>query len=314
MLRCLGYQFNVDYRVTMLIVLWALGWSMIVLSALVHLPLSGDHGVRSRPDRGAQPVRRHPAGDRAGHDSARPGIRDQRPARGVRGVSADSVGRRDRGGLRARADLRLGPAERRRAFLLRAGLLLSAAFVVLRGVNVYGDPSRWTASGIVDHHRAVVPEHDQVAAVAAVPADDARPGAADAARGRSAGRRAGSSRRWCWGKVPLFYYVLHFALLHLLAVGVCVCALPRRALDVRVARRRELSVHAAARLGLFAAGRLRDLDRRGVCAVSGVPMVRGREAAAARPVAQLSVKGRRDETAMGARAGSCTPPIRRSRC
>ena len=35
------------------------------------------------------------------------------------------------------------PAERRRAFLLRAGLRLSAAFVVLRGVNVYGDPSRW---------------------------------------------------------------------------------------------------------------------------------------------------------------------------
>jgi len=37
-LRCLAYQFNVDYRVTMLIILWALGWSMIVLAALVHLP------------------------------------------------------------------------------------------------------------------------------------------------------------------------------------------------------------------------------------------------------------------------------------
>src|SRR5262245_12042210 len=38
LLRCFGYQFNVDYRVTMLIILWALGWSMIVLAALVHLP------------------------------------------------------------------------------------------------------------------------------------------------------------------------------------------------------------------------------------------------------------------------------------
>src|SRR4030088_3524992 len=27
--RCLAYQFNFDYRVTMLLVLWALGWSMI---------------------------------------------------------------------------------------------------------------------------------------------------------------------------------------------------------------------------------------------------------------------------------------------
>jgi uncharacterized membrane protein len=34
-------------------------------------------------------------------------------------------------------------ADRRRAFLLRLGLALSLAFAVIRGVNVYGDPSRW---------------------------------------------------------------------------------------------------------------------------------------------------------------------------
>src|SRR4051812_12393896 len=39
MLRFL-WQFNVDYHVTFLIVLWALGWSMIVLSALIFLPTS----------------------------------------------------------------------------------------------------------------------------------------------------------------------------------------------------------------------------------------------------------------------------------
>jgi len=36
--RCLGWQFNFDYHLTILNVLWALGWSMIVLSALVYLP------------------------------------------------------------------------------------------------------------------------------------------------------------------------------------------------------------------------------------------------------------------------------------
>jgi uncharacterized membrane protein len=36
--RCFGGQFNFDYQVTMLIVSWALGWAMIVLSALVWLP------------------------------------------------------------------------------------------------------------------------------------------------------------------------------------------------------------------------------------------------------------------------------------
>jgi len=34
------WQFNVDYHVTYLIVLWALGWSMIVLSGLIFLPTS----------------------------------------------------------------------------------------------------------------------------------------------------------------------------------------------------------------------------------------------------------------------------------
>src|SRR5271165_2947277 len=36
--RGLGWQFNFDYRVTFLLVLWALGWAMIVLSVLVYLP------------------------------------------------------------------------------------------------------------------------------------------------------------------------------------------------------------------------------------------------------------------------------------
>jgi Heparan-alpha-glucosaminide N-acetyltransferase, catalytic len=38
--RGLGLQFNFDYRLTVLIVLWALGWAMIALSVLVYLPTS----------------------------------------------------------------------------------------------------------------------------------------------------------------------------------------------------------------------------------------------------------------------------------
>ena len=36
--RCLALQFNFDYRTTLLLVLWALGWAMIVLSVLIYLP------------------------------------------------------------------------------------------------------------------------------------------------------------------------------------------------------------------------------------------------------------------------------------
>src|SRR6202453_1978264 len=38
--RCLGWQFNFDYHVTLFLVLWALGWAMITLSILVYLPTS----------------------------------------------------------------------------------------------------------------------------------------------------------------------------------------------------------------------------------------------------------------------------------
>src|SRR5262245_8478758 len=40
LLRCASYQFNIDYHVTMLLVLWALGWAMITLAVLVRLPAS----------------------------------------------------------------------------------------------------------------------------------------------------------------------------------------------------------------------------------------------------------------------------------
>src|ERR1700745_2341473 len=38
--RCFALQFNFDYHITVINVLWALGWAMIVLLVLVHLPPS----------------------------------------------------------------------------------------------------------------------------------------------------------------------------------------------------------------------------------------------------------------------------------
>jgi hypothetical protein len=36
------------------------------------------------------------------------------------------------------------PSDRRRTFLLRLGIGLTSGFVILRAINIYGDPSRWT--------------------------------------------------------------------------------------------------------------------------------------------------------------------------
>ena len=142
--RCLGLQFNFDYHLTLLDVLWALGWAMIVLSGLVHLPtpLVTALGVAMI----------------AGHNLLDP-IRSSNPVWSILhslnfivtnpqhsvfvaytlipwvGVTAVGYGL---------GQIYSWPSDRRRRFLLRAGLGLTAAFVILRGINIYGDPVRWT--------------------------------------------------------------------------------------------------------------------------------------------------------------------------
>ena len=90
------------------------------------------------------------------------------------------------------------------------------------------------------------------------------------------------------GKVPLFYFVLHLPLIHLLAVVICYVRYGVVALDVRVARPRRVSVHPAARLGIS----LPWIYLIWVVVVVIVPLcrvVRGAQAAAERRVAELSV-------------------------
>ena len=142
------WQFNIDYRVTMLTVLWALGWSMIVLAALVHLPVRVVTAVGIAIivlHHFLDPVTAAAVGALAPLWTVlhQPGVLLATPQAVVFvayplipwiGVTAVGYG--------------LGqvftwePAERRRV-LLRAGLAVVAAFLVLRLVNTYGDPRRW---------------------------------------------------------------------------------------------------------------------------------------------------------------------------
>ena len=52
------------------------------------------------------------------------------------------------------------------------------------------------------------------------------------------------------GKVPLFYYVLHLLLIHLLAVIVCAVKYGAVHWMMEIAIARSLSVHAPAELGI----------------------------------------------------------------
>jgi uncharacterized membrane protein len=218
--RCLGFQFNVDYRVTMLLVLWALGWSMIVLSALVHLP--------------AWAIAAFGVAMVAGHnllDGIRPTTAILAILHGPGFVSTGphvvfaSYALIPWIGVTA-AGFGLGriyewAPDRRRAFLLRVGILLTAAFVVLRFVNLYGDPSRWSAqasgsSTVLSFLNAtkyppsllflLMTLGPILLALRAV--DGATPGWLEPVL--------------VMGRVPMFYFVLHLPLIHLLAIAASV--------------------------------------------------------------------------------------------
>jgi len=219
-LRCLGYQFNFDYRVTMLLVLWALGWAMITLSALVRLPAFAVSAI------GAVMIVGHNLFDSLKWANPlwsilhSPGFVVNTPSHIVFaayplipwvGVTAVGYGLGQIYGW---------DAGRRRAFLLRLGLALTLAFLVIRGINIYGDPSHW-----MRQKTAVFTVLSFLNATKYPPSllfllmtlGPAMIFLCAVDRGTPRMLRPAL----VIGKVPLFYYMLHFPLIHLLAVITC---------------------------------------------------------------------------------------------
>ena len=219
-LRCLGFQFNFDYRVTMLFILWALGWAMIALAVLIYLP---DWTIATV---GVVMIATHNLLDSVQSSNPlfnllhAPGlVLDIRqhvvfvaypliPWIGVTAVGY-TLGR-----------IYGWPADRRKRFLLRMGLGLSAAFVVLRAINVYGDPVRWSAQKSAAFtlvsflNTTKYPPSLLFLLMTLGPA--------------MLGLWLFDSRTpqllrpvLIIGKVPMFYYVLHIPLIHLIALILC---------------------------------------------------------------------------------------------
>ena len=224
-LRCLAMQFNFDFHVTFLIVLWTLGWSMIVLALLVYLPdiivlafgiiLIAGHNLLDSIDPSS-------FGRFAPLWSILhvPGLVSANPQHIVAvayplipwmGVTAVGyvLGR-----------VFAWPPDRRKAFLLRLGLGLIAAFIVIRAINIYGDPVPWT------------PQKSALFTVLSFLNTTKYPpsllfllmtlGPALLFL-RAVDNRTPPFLRpaLVYGKVPLFYYIVHFPLIHLIAVVIC---------------------------------------------------------------------------------------------
>ena len=218
--RDLGWQFNFNYHVVALIVLWALGWSMITLSALVYLPpaavgtiglvmIATHNLLDSLPWRNWFWSILHVPNVLV--STPRFSLLEGYPLIPWVGVTAAGY---------ALGQVYSWPAERRRIFLLRFGLTSVALFVVFRFINIYGDPARWSQQRSAVFtvlsflNTTKYPPSLLFLLMTLGPAilllwaiDQGTP-------------------RWMkpaviFGRVPMFYYLLHIPLIHMLAIVVC---------------------------------------------------------------------------------------------
>jgi uncharacterized membrane protein len=107
--------------------------------------------------------------------------------------------------------------ERRRAVALRIGLVATALFVVLRFLNVYGDPRRWDGSFLGFLNTSKYPASLQFLLMTLGPMLILL-ALAERWRGRVAANAT------TFGRVPLFYYLLHLPVIH---TAACVVSLIR---------------------------------------------------------------------------------------
>ena len=148
--RCLGWEFNFDFHHAAAAVLWAIGWSMVVLAVLIFLPTWAVTVF------GASLIALHNAFDgvapeswgslswlwivlhKGGAFNLAPGYTFIAAYPLIPWIGVIAVGY-GFGGV-----LCLESGARRR-WMLRVGIGLTLLFILLRWVNIYGDPRPWSA-------------------------------------------------------------------------------------------------------------------------------------------------------------------------
>ena len=219
-LRCFAYQFNFDYRVTMLLVLWALGWALVALAGVVRLPIAFIATI------GGVMVAGHNLldGIRSGNPIWRllhaPGIVLNGSEHVVfvayplvPWIAVTMLGY-------ALGTVYTWSAERRSRFLVRLGVALTLAFVIVRALNVYADPAPWSQRQTALFTALSFLNTTKQPPSLAFLLMTLGPALLTLAWAERA------PARWVrplivFGRVPLFYFALHFAVLHVLAAMVC---------------------------------------------------------------------------------------------
>ncbi len=244
------FNFDVLEFASFLQVIWAIGWSMIVLAALIYLPVPAIaafgvgmialhnlfDGVQVTSWAGpGTPIPGFWAS--VWHVLHAPGLIFPFGANGPKvfalyplipwvGVMA--------AGYAFGSVYRLEPTVRKR-FLIRMGLLLTAAFIVIRAINIYGDPAPWAVQNTPTKtflSFLATSKYPPSLLFLLMTIGPALLFLAWAERGSAVGREAvggngttPSPRRLSvrsffitYGRVPLFFYVLQWLVAHTLAI------------------------------------------------------------------------------------------------
>jgi uncharacterized membrane protein len=215
----MNFTFDLRYPV-LLLILWALGCSMVALSALIHLPrrlllaLSLTVLLLHNALDGIRPAQ---FGDLAGVWTAlhQPGVVILRGIVFVIGypilpwIALMAVG------FCAGPLLHLSPGRRRRIVFV-TGAAVVVAFFIIRGINLYGDPSPWSQQAdamttMLSFLRTTKYPPSLIFLLMALGPSLLLLGYFDVRRLRD------DHPLLVVGRVPLFYYVLHFCMLHVLS-------------------------------------------------------------------------------------------------
>jgi len=222
-----GWTFNFDYaNFTFAGVIWAIGWSMVILGGLVFLPTAAIAALGIAIIAGHNAIAPLLGGDSAGW------FLQVLYAGGSFKVGGDGwqvvvlyslipwVGVMA-AGYAFGAVMRAAPEVRGRVCVsLGAGAIV--LFVILRATGGYGDPRAWTpdlpALGFLATTK--YPASLQFLLMTLGPTLLVLP-FLERARGWIAGALS------VFGRVPFFYYVLHIPLIHLVAVGISAVRTPQ---------------------------------------------------------------------------------------
>jgi len=216
-------EIRFTHTVILLLVIWMLGLSMVVMAGLVHLPL-----------RVLAPLS---VAVIAGHNLLDPipaakfgklaWLWDILHQQAVFQVYSDNI-------LSAYSlipwfavmaagyclgTVLLWEPERRRRFLLRLGLALTVAFVVVRGLNVYGDPAPWSVqhswwfTALSFLNCTKYPPSLDFLLMTLGPA-------LMVMAWIERTRFSPKNLLIVFGRVPFFYYVLHLAVIHAVAIAM----------------------------------------------------------------------------------------------